>query len=120
MEHRNLDHHTVSGGKIHSVADYLAVVDDISVRQHNALGESRCSRCVLHIANVVGFNERSAATDLLSRNERGARKHLLPGKATVHIKADGYNVAQEGKTLGVKRLTGIKHYKKINERGEWV
>ena len=38
------------------VADPVAVVDDVDVREHHALGESGGSRGVLHVHHVVGRN----------------------------------------------------------------
>ena len=58
MEHRHLHHHSIRRGKIHSVADRLAVVDDVVVGQHNAFGKARGARRVLHVANVVLIHSR--------------------------------------------------------------
>ena len=108
MEHRYLYHHTVCGGQIHSVTDGLTVVDDIAVGEHNALGEARCTRGVLHITYVVGSDEGRTAAYLLTRNERGAREHLLPIETSVHSKADGNDVTKEGQILRIEGLSGLE------------
>ena len=61
MEHRNLNHHAILGRKIHTVADCLAVVDDIIMRQHDAFREAGCAGCVLHICNIILFDCTAAA-----------------------------------------------------------
>ena len=56
VEHRNLDHHAVEGRQIHAVADRLTVVNYVVVCEHNALRESCCTGCVLHVADIVLIN----------------------------------------------------------------
>ena len=104
VEHGHLDHKPVGGGKIHTVADVFAVVDDIVVRQHDALGESGCAGGVLHVADVVLVDGCGAAIYLPYGGVFGKLKRFVPGETALLFAADGYNVAQEGQTFGIKRL----------------
>ena len=72
VEHGHMDHETVCGGQAHAVADALAVVHDVAVREHDALGESCGAGGVLHVADVVGANIGGHTLDLLQRHELGA------------------------------------------------
>ena len=111
VEHGNLNHHSVGTGKIHSVADVFAVVNNVIVCQHNALGESGRSRGVLHVANVVLVNKRSAAVNLFDRGLFGKFKRLLPGQTALLLALNRNNVAKEGKTLCIKRLARLVCFK---------
>ena len=106
VEHGHLDHHTVRRGQIHTVADGLAVVHDVPMGQHNALGESGSTGGVLHIAYVVRLHQRSTAAYLLAGNHGGAGEHLLPRQTAGHGEAHGDHVAQKGQILRIQRLAG--------------
>ena len=106
MEHGNLNHHSVSGGNVHSVTDYFAVVNDVIVREHNTLGESRCARSILHICNVVAVNCGCSAVNFLNRNPDGHVNGFFPCEAALLAVAYGDNVAQERQLAAVERLTG--------------
>ena len=107
VEHGHVDHEAVCGGQAHAVADALAVVHDVAVREHDALGESCSAGGVLHVADVVGANIGGHALDLLQRHELGALHGLIEGEAAGHLEADGHDVAQEGKLLAVQLLAGF-------------
>ena len=53
VEHGNLNHHAVGGGKVETVADGLAVVYNVIVGEHNTLGEAGGAGGILHIADIV-------------------------------------------------------------------
>ena len=107
MEHRHLDHHSVRRGNIHSIPYNLTVVDDVRVRQHNALGKARRSRRILHITNVIGFYLRRSSKHLFFRHERAALQHFFPVQTAFHLKADRYDIAQERQFLTVQRLARL-------------
>ena len=74
----------VGGGKIHTVADAFAVVDDIVVRQHDTLGESGCAGGVLHVADVVFVDGCGAAVYLLIRGCFAASSlRFVPGETAL-------------------------------------
>ena len=108
MEHGHLDHHAVGGGQLHVVADVLTVVDHVVVGQHDALGEARGTRGVLHIADVVLVNGGGHAPDLLNGNLHGTGHGLVPLHATLLTVAHGDDVAQEGETAGVEGRAGAQ------------
>ena len=106
MEHRHLDHHAVGRGEVHAVADALAVVDDVVMREHDPLGESRSTARVLHVADVVDIDGGGEAVDLLCRRHVRAGHGLLPGEAALHLKVYGDDVAQERQAAAGERLAG--------------
>ena len=106
VEHGHLNHHTISGGQIHAVADGFAVVDHVVVGQHHALGEARGAGGVLHIAHIVLVDGVGPAGDLRSL-PRGHRQRVLPGQAALLAAFHGDDVAQEGEAAGVQRVEGI-------------
>lgn len=83
VEHRHLDHHPVGGGKIHTVADGLAVVDHIVMGQHDSFWEAGSAGGILHIADVVLIDGGGPAVDLLHGNLGGKVHGLLPGVAAL-------------------------------------
>ena len=102
VEHRHLDHHPVGRGQIHPVADALAVVDDVVVRQHDALREARRAGGVLHVAHVVRPHARGHAQDLFARDQVGPVHRLVEGQAARHPEADGDDAAQERQLAAVQ------------------
>ena len=111
VEHRHLDHHAVGGGKTHPVTDTLAVVDHIVVGQHNALGEAGGAGGILHVANIIRLYQGGASAHLFPGDQGRAGEHLLPGKTTIHIKANRYNVFKERQLFGVERLACLQGFK---------
>ena len=107
VEHGHLDHHAVGGGQVHAVADHLAVVDDVVVGQHHALGEAGGAGGVLHVAHVVHVHGGGHAADLLDGGAGGVLQRFLPGHGPGHPEAHGDHVAQEGQPAGVQRLAGF-------------
>ena len=71
--------------------------------EHDSLGEACCTRCVLHVADIVLCDETSAEFNFLLRN--GVRKadRLIPCVATVLLGTCDNDVTQERKLLAVKR-----------------
>ena len=108
MEHGHLDHHAVGGGQLHVVADVLTVVDHVVVGQHNALGEARGTRGVLHVADVVLVNGGGHAPDLLHGDLHRASHGLMPLHTTLLTVAHGDDVAEEGETAGVEGRAGAE------------
>ena len=106
MEHRNLDHHSVCRRKSHTVTDTLSVVDNVVVRQHNALREACRTRGVLHIANVARLDSGCHSGNLLAADELIACHCFVKRETSVLLEADRDDVAQEGKRFGVERLAG--------------
>ena len=106
VEHRNLYHHTVAGRKIHTVADKLTVVYDIIVCKHYTLGESRRTRGVLHICNVVNVDRRGTSAHFFGSDLRRKLKRCFPSESTLHFEADGNNISEEGKSAAVERTSG--------------
>ena len=107
VEHGHLDHHAVGGGQVHAVADHLAVVDDVVVGQHHALGEAGGAGGVLHVAHVVDIHGGGHAADLLHGRAGRVLQGLLPGHGAGHAEAHGNHVSQERQALAVQRLTGL-------------
>ena len=107
MEHRDLNHHTVSRRKIHMVADIFTVVDYVIVCQHNPLGESRCAGCILHIANIIFVDSGSHTVNFTYGNLRRTFESIIPIHASLLLKSNGNDVAQERQTLAVQSSTGF-------------
>ena len=110
MEHRHLNHHAVCGGQIHAVADRLAVVDNVVMRQHDTLGESRRARGVLHIAHVVLVDRIGAAVQLLDGSSVRVFQRIFHRQRAVHAGLAGDDVAQEGESCAVKRLACLVRF----------
>lgn len=102
VEHRHLNHHTVGGGKIHSVAYAFAVVDNVIMGEHNALGETGRAGGVLHIAYIVLVHTGSHTVDLLHGHLGGAVDRLVPGKTPFLAVTHRYDVSQEGQAFAVE------------------
>ena len=107
VEHRHLNHHPVGRGQIHPVADAFAVVDDVVVRQHDALREARRTGGVLHVAHVVRPHARGHAQDLFARDHIGPIHRLVEGQAARHPEADGDDAAQERQLAAVQGGAGL-------------
>ena len=104
VEHRHLYHHAVLGREVHAVADAFAVVDDVVVREHDALREAGRAARVLHVADVVDVDGGGEAVDLLERRHVRARDGLFPREAALHAEVHGDYVAQEGQAAAGERL----------------
>jgi hypothetical protein len=99
VEHRHLDHHAVGGGEIHAVADALAVVDDVVMREHDALREAGGAGGVLHVAHVVLITHHRAGCTRSIGTLLGERERLRPMSAAL---LDGFlrdDVAQQRQAL---------------------
>ena len=79
VEQRHGQAYPVARGKFLMVADPIAVVDDVHVRQHHALGEARRPGRVLHVHHVIGRNGRLAAFVFLIRDISGEGKEFRQG-----------------------------------------
>ena len=106
VEHRHLYHHAVLGREVHAVADAFAVVDDVVVREHDALREAGRAARVLHVADVVDVDGGGEAVDLLERRHVRARDGLFPREAALHAEVHGDYVAQEWQAAASERLAG--------------
>ena len=94
----------VARGKFLMVADPVAVVDDVHVRQHHALGETRRPGRVLHVHHVIRRNGRLAAFVCLIRDIPGAGKDFRQGvHAPVPVRA------KEKHALQVREILDLKH-----------
>ena len=107
VEHGHLDHHPVFRGQIHAVPDALAVVDDIVMGQHDALGETCRSGSILHVADVIDIDRGRHPADFLHGRAGRVLQRLLPGQGSVHAEADRNHIAQEGQTPAMQRGTGF-------------
>ncbi len=107
VEHRDLDHHPVGGRQIHTVADRLAVVDDIVVREHDALRKAGRPGRVLHIADVVLVYHRRAAIDRLDRSPLRHRRRLVPRETSRYTRLARYYVSEEREPFAVERVVRI-------------
>ena len=83
------------------------VIDNVAMREHDALGESCGPRRVLHVADVVGTHGIGHALHLVQRNRLGALERLLEREAAGHLEIDGDDVAQEGQLLAVQGLARL-------------
>ena len=108
VEHGHLNHHPVSCRHIHPVTDDLAVVHNISVGQHDTLGETGGAGGVLHIAHIVRADSRGSAANLFPGDKGMPHQHLLPFQAAVHMEAHGNHIPQERQPAAIQRITGVK------------
>ena len=99
VEHRHLNHQAVRRGEVHAVADGLAVVDDVVMREHDALREARRAGGVLHVADVVLLYAGAAGLHLAHRHAVGERERLLPGIAALLDAFGRDDVAQHRQAL---------------------
>ena len=102
VEHGNLDHHPVGGGEVHAVADGLAVVHHVVVREHHALGEARGAGGVLHVAHVVLAHLAAAVLHLGGGHGIAQAHGVLPGVAALLLAVHGDDIAQHRQALGVE------------------
>ena len=76
------------------------------MREHNALGEARCTGCILHIADVILIYSRSHAIYLALGRLGSVLKSLLPCQTPLLLKTYRDYVTQERQTLSVE-LTAL-------------
>ena len=109
VEHGNLDHHAVRGGKAHPVADTFAVIDDVVMGQHDALGEAGGAGSILHIAHIIRFHAFRHRCQRLIGNGISAAHRLLKGEASALGETDGNDIPEEGQPLAVQRFAGLRY-----------
>ena len=107
MEHGDLDHHTVGGGKAHAVADTLAVVDDVVMGEHDALGETGGSGGVLHIADIVGLDVCDHGAEGFQRDGIRPAHGLVKGEAAGLGEIDSDHIPEEGEALAMQGFAGL-------------
>ena len=107
MEEGDGDAELICRGELHTVADGLAVVEDVVVGQHNPLGESRRTGGVLHIDNIMTVEpcSRSSIFGVTNRLCHGVQ--ILPViHPRISLLINGDAGAQEGET-GAAVITRI-------------
>ena len=118
VEHGHLQHHAVRRGKVHAVANTLAVIHDVVMREHDALWEAGRAGGILHVADVVHTDGSRHAVDLLHRDAPGTRDGLLPGEASLLPEADRDDIAQKGQALCVQWAAGARRLQLRAQFGE--
>ena len=78
VEERNRDAQPVVVGELHAVAYRLAVVENVVVGEHNALGESRRAGGVLYIDDLVAVARVAHRLKLLNGGFLGESIEILP------------------------------------------
>ena len=78
VEERNGDAQPVLMGELHAVAYRLAVVENVVVGEHNALGESRCAGGILDIDDLVAVARVAHRLELLDRSLLGESIEIFP------------------------------------------
>ena len=78
VEERNRDAQPVVVGELHAVAYRLAVIENVVVGEHNALGESRRAGGVLNIDDLVAVARVAYRLKLLDGGFLGESIELLP------------------------------------------
>ena len=107
VEHRHLDHEPVRRGQIHAVPDTLAVVDNIVMREHHALGKSGRAGRILHVGDIVDIHRRRHAPHFLDGCAGRVLEGFLPGDGTGHPKAHRDHIAKERQAPRVQSLAGL-------------
>ena len=79
MKHGNLNHHSVSSGKVHAVSNGFSIVHHIVMGKHDALGKPGGAAGILHVADIMLVNTAPARLHFALRHRVRQNLCLLPG-----------------------------------------
>ena len=101
--------HAVIGRELHALADEEAIVEDVAMREHDALGKARRSARVLHHAAVVVVKGASDLVELLGIDVFAEQEQLGHAvETTVLLGPHVDEVLEEGILLGVEVATLLR------------